>query len=134
MGKTSGERKKVAAGVFFLKKSLVPYGTIFLMFSLFKKSQTKFISGRISDRSEVNDGFFCLRSDLEEIISEPYKIKIPQSAVHIDPKTGKERTGILIQAEKVTKTKMKGDVICALRLKDGSSVICQLKELKLSEK
>lgn len=104
------------------------------MFPFFKKSPTKFISGRISEQNDAKDNFFYLRTETGEVMSEPYPVKIPQKVVRTDPETKRKSEAILVQAERVTKTKMRGQVLCTIRLENGSTAVCQLKELKLSTK
>jgi hypothetical protein len=69
-----------------------------------------------------------------EEISKPYNSKIPQEVIHTNKETKVESKGILIQAEEVTKTYMKGKIICTVKLNNGQTLHCLLEELKLSNK
>lgn len=94
------------------------------MFPFFKKSPTKFISGRISEQNDAKDNFFYLRTETGEVMSEPYLVEIPQNVIYADPKTKRKNEATLVQAERITKTKMKGQVLCTIRLEDGSTIVC----------
>lgn len=105
------------------------------MFSkLFKKKKgLEFISGRVAKKDDVKFGFLYLVDDSGKQISMPYNITIPQDVVHIDKETKKERKGKLIQSELITKTGMKGQVLCTIRLENGEILGCLIEELQLSK-
>lgn len=104
------------------------------MFSGFKKEKRlEYISGRIATKNDIKYGFFSLITDSGEKISVPYKIEIPQEVLHINKKTQKKSKGILIQAELVTKTHMKGHIVCTVRLDDDQELHCLIEELQLSK-
>ena len=100
---------------------------------LSKKKGPSYISARVAKRDEVVFGFFSLVKDSGEEISVPYQIEIPQSVIHINKETGEKTNGALIQAELVTKTHMKGQVICTVKLESGEILHCFIEELELSK-
>ena len=104
------------------------------MFSKFKKEKDpEYISGRIATKKDIKYGFFSVVTSSGEEISTSYNIKIPQPVIHIDQKTKNQRKGILVQAELVIKTKMKGQIICTVRLDSGETFHCLIEELQLSK-
>lgn len=106
-----------------------------MVFSLFKREKgPEFITGRVATRKETKFGFFSLVTDTGEEISKPYKIKIPQAVIHSNQESKVKSKGILIQAEKVTKSEMKGKVVCTVKLENNQVLNCLLEELKLLEK
>ena len=104
------------------------------MFSLFKKEKgPEYISGRVATKEDVKFGFVHLVNDLGASISVSYKIEIPQDVVHINKETKEENKGKLVQAELVTQTGMKGQVICTVKLQNGETLHCLIEELQLSK-
>jgi|SRR3954452_5593128 hypothetical protein len=102
--------------------------------AIHKISLSPFISGRVATKNDVKYGFFSLVSKTGEEMSIPYDIHIPQEVAHINQETMKRNKGILIQAEKFTKTNMKGQVICTVRMSENSILVCKLEELQLTGK
>ncbi len=104
-----------------------------MFFTLFKKQKgPDFITNRVVRRDEIKFGFFSVVRDNGEEISTYYAVKIPQQVIHNDA-IGNKTPGTLIQAEKITKTDMKGKVICTVKPKSGDNIHCLIEELNLSE-